>query len=44
MIPTEFKYSEEHEWVSVQDDGEVIVGITDFAAGSLGDVVFVELE
>lgn len=43
MIPTEFKYSEEHEWVSVQDDGEVIVGITDFAAGSLGDVVFVEL-
>lgn len=43
MIPKEFKYSEEHEWVSVQDDGEVIVGITDFAAGSLGDVVFVEL-
>ena len=37
------KYSEEHEWVRVESDGVAVVGITDFAAESLGDVVFVEL-
>ena len=37
------KYSEEHEWVRVELDGDAVVGITDFAAESLGDVVFVEL-
>ena len=37
------KYSEEHEWVNSENNGEVIVGITDFAAETLGDVVFVEL-
>ena len=37
------KYSEEHEWVRVESDGDAVVGITDFAAESLGDVVFVEL-
>jgi glycine cleavage system H protein len=35
-------YTEEHEWVRVEGD-EAIVGITDFAQGQLGDVVFVEL-
>ena len=36
------KYTEDHEWLSL--DGEVVtVGITDYAAGQLGDVVFVEL-
>ncbi len=43
MTPENLKYSEEHEWVSVESDGLVVVGITDFAAESLGDVVFVEL-
>lgn len=43
MTPEELKYSEEHEWVRVESDGVVVVGITDFAAESLGDVVFVEL-
>ena len=43
MNPSEFKYSEEHEWVNSENNGEVIVGITDFAAETLGDVVFVEL-
>ncbi len=38
-----FKYSEEHEWVRLESDGTAVVGITDFAAESLGDVVFVEL-
>ena len=43
MTPEELKYSEEHEWVRVEPDDVVVVGITDFAAESLGDVVFVEL-
>jgi len=41
-FPEELKYTEEHEWVLLEDD-VVTVGITDFAQDSLGDVVFVEL-
>lgn len=41
-FPEEIKYTEEHEWVMVEED-LAIVGITDFAQDSLGDVVFVEL-
>ena len=41
-FPEELKYTEEHEWVMVEDD-LAIIGITDFAQDSLGDVVFVEL-
>ena len=43
MNPTNLKYSEEHEWVLVESDTKVLVGITEFAADSLGDVVFVDL-
>lgn len=43
MTPENLKYSEEHEWVRVEPDGAAVIGITDFAAESLGDVVFVEL-
>jgi glycine cleavage system H protein len=43
MNPPELKYSEEHEWLRVESDGTVVVGITEFATESLGDVVFVEL-
>jgi len=43
MNPPDLKYTEEHEWVRVESDNIVIVGITEFAAESLGDVVFVEL-
>lgn len=42
-IPAELKYTEDHEWVRVDGD-TVTVGITDFAQGELGDVVFVEIE
>ncbi len=42
-IPNELKYTREHEWIRSMDGGEVEVGITAFAAGQLGDVVFVEL-
>ena len=41
-IPDELFYTEEHEWVRLEDD-EVTVGITDYAQSELGDVVFVEL-
>ncbi|MED1600023.1 glycine cleavage system protein GcvH [Alkalihalophilus marmarensis] len=41
-VPKELKYSEEHEWVKVEDD-KVRIGITDFAQSELGDIVFVEL-
>jgi len=40
--PKELKYSKEHEWVKV--DGDIVtVGITDYAQGELGDIVFIEL-
>ena len=40
--PTQFKYSKDHEWLEVKGD-VATVGITDYAQGELGDVVFVEL-
>lgn len=40
--PEELKYTKEHEWVKI-DGNTAIVGITDFAQSSLGDIVFVEL-
>lgn len=43
MVPAELRYSDEHEWVRMEADGAAVVGITAFAAESLGDVVFVEL-
>jgi glycine cleavage system H protein len=42
-LPQELKYSKSHEWVRVEDDGTVTIGITDHAQGLLGDMVFVEL-
>ena len=41
-IPTEIKYTKEHEWISL-DDEVAIIGITDHAQSQLGDIVFVEL-
>ncbi|MDY3696953.1 MULTISPECIES: glycine cleavage system protein GcvH [Staphylococcus] len=41
-VPEELKYSKEHEWVKVEDD-TVTIGITEYAQGELGDIVFVEL-
>lgn len=40
--PDNLKYSKEHEWVKVEGD-TAIIGITDYAQGELGDVVYVEL-
>jgi glycine cleavage system H protein len=42
-FPDELKYSPTHEWVRVEEDGTVTVGITDHAQALLGDIVFIEL-
>ncbi len=41
--PTNLKYTKDHEWIRVEGD-EAYVGITDFAQGELGEIVFVENE
>ncbi len=42
-IPSELKYTKDHEWIKI--DGDIAtVGITDFAQGELGDIVYVEVE
>ncbi len=42
MVPGDLRYTKDHEWLRVEGD-EAVVGITQFAADQLGDVVFVEL-
>ena len=43
QIPENLKYTKDHEWLRLEDDGTATIGITDYAQGSLGDVTFVEL-
>jgi glycine cleavage system H protein len=42
-IPTDLKYTVEHEWIRIEGD-EAVIGVTDFAQEELGDVVFLEIE
>ena len=42
-VPDGLYYSEEHEWVKVQEDGTVIIGVSDYAQKTLHDIVYVEL-
>lgn len=42
-IPENLKYTKDHEWIRVEGN-EAYVGITDFAQGELGDIVFIEIE
>ena len=42
MVPTDLRYTKDHEWVRVEGD-EATIGITQYAADQLGDIVFVEL-
>lgn len=42
-IPDNLKYTKDHEWVRLEGD-EAFVGITDYAQGELGDIVFIEVE
>jgi glycine cleavage system H protein len=43
-FPDDLRYTEDHEWLRLNDDGTATVGITDFAQSELGDIVFVEVE
>ncbi len=43
LIPEDLRYSADHEWVRVEDDNRVRVGITDYAQDALGDIVYVDL-
>lgn len=43
QIPEDLRYAENHEWARLLDDGNVRVGITDYAQDALGDIVYVEL-
>ena len=42
-IPTNLKYSNDHEWVRIEGD-QAVIGVTDFAQKELGDIVFIEVE
>jgi glycine cleavage system H protein len=42
-IPSELKYTKDHEWISIEGD-VITIGITDFAQSELGDIVYVEVE
>jgi len=41
-IPQELRYTKDHEWVRIEGD-EAVIGITDFAQGELGDIVFIDI-
>ena len=42
-FPDNLRYTKSHEWVRVEDDGSVVMGITDYAQDAMGDLVFIEL-
>lgn len=42
-IPADLKYAKSHEWVQLAADGTALVGITDYAQNSLGDITFIQL-
>ena len=42
-VPSNLHYTKDHEWVKVEGDGTVTVGITDYAQAALGDVTFIDL-
>jgi glycine cleavage system H protein len=43
-IPDDCRYTKDHEWVRLDADGLAAVGVTDYAQGELGDIVFVEIQ
>lgn len=42
QVPEALRYTKDHEWVKIHEDGTALVGITDYAQESLGDITFVE--
>jgi glycine cleavage system H protein len=43
-IPNDLKYTKDHEWVKIVEDGIALIGITDFAQSELGEIVYVEVD
>ena len=43
-IPGNLKYTKDHEWIRVEDENIAFIGITDFAQGELGEIVYVEVD
>jgi glycine cleavage system H protein len=43
MVPEDCKYTKEHEWVFLEGEDTAVIGISEYAAGELGDIVFLEL-
>lgn len=43
-FPSDLKYTKEHEWVRMEKDNIAVIGITDFAQGELGELVYVEID
>ena len=42
-FPAELSYTEDHEWVRIEDDGTAVVGITEFAQNELGDIIYIDV-
>ena len=42
-VPSDLSYTQDHEWLKTDADGNAVVGITDYAQNSLGDITYVEL-
>jgi len=42
-FPNDLKYTKDHEWLRVESDGTALAGITDYAQGELGEIVFVDI-
>lgn len=42
-FPENLRYTEEHEWIVLEEENIAVIGITDFAQGELGDIVFVDI-
>ena len=43
-LPSTLKYTKEHEWILIHDDNTATIGVTDFAQGELGEIVYVEID
>lgn len=42
-FPAELSYTEDHEWIRIEDDGTAVVGITEFAQNELGDIIYIDV-
>jgi glycine cleavage system H protein len=42
-FPTDVRYTQDHEWIRMEDDKTAVIGITDFAQKELGDIVYVDI-